>query len=171
MAEAARRVTPAQRKHIAELIRLLYVHRAQLDYPIHDVRGPADRATFRLGEQEMRRQLAGGGRLMFDCSQMVTQVLRWAGLRDPNGLGYEYAGYTGTMLHTLRHYSKPGAAGIGALVVYGPGTGEHVSIVLEPGADPLLGSHGRPGFDLVKLSAQRTWHHLPVTFLSIAELG
>ena len=152
-------------------MRHLAGHASLLDYPVGDVRGPLDRETFALTEEAMRRRLAQGHRLMFDCSQAVTQLCRWAGLADPNGLGYGYAGYTGTMLHHLRHYWNPKSAGVGALVVYGPGTGEHVSMVLEPGADPLLWSHGHRGLDLVRLSVQRAYHHSPVTFCSIAELG
>jgi hypothetical protein len=162
--------TSAQRSHLHALIGLLHAHRSQLDYPPHDVRGPLDAATFRMSEQTMEHVLTSGGRLTADCSEMVTELLRWVGCADPNGLGYRYAGYTGTLLAHLPHYTDPRKAGIGALCVFGPGTGEHVSMVYEPGADPLLASHGRPGYDLVHLSDERTWHRPPVTFLSIAAL-
>lgn len=152
-------------------MRFLARNSLALDYPAGDVRGSADAATFALNEAAMRQRIAAGRHLMFDCSQAVTQLCRWAGLKDPNGLAYGHAGYTGTMLASLPHYSNPSSANIGALVVYGPGTGDHVSMVLEPGADPLLWSHGHTGLDVVRLSRQRTWHRAPVTFLSIAELG
>ncbi len=145
-------------------------HAGQLDYPPHDVRGPLDAATFRMTEQTMTHVLTSGGRLMMDCSEFATELCRWAGLADPNGLGYRYAGYTGTMLAHLPHYSDPGNANVGALCVFGPGSGEHVSVVYTPGADPVLASHGRNGFDFWRLSVERTWHAAPVTFLSIAAL-
>ena len=95
---------------------------------------------------------------------------RWAGLRDPNGLHYRECGYTGTLLGHLPHYTNPKEAAVGALVVFGPGSGDHVSMVHTPGADPLLQSHGRPGMDRLHLSQEKTWHRPPVTFLSIAHL-
>jgi hypothetical protein len=165
------RIRPAQRAELVELVRFLRSHRAQLDYPPGDVRGTADAATWRLDLAGARARLAAGGRLQFDCSQCVQQLFRWLDLGDPCGLDFRYAGDTGAMLRHLPHYTNARGAGRGALVVYGPGRGEHVSIVIEPGVDPLLGSHGRNGFDLWRLSEQRTWHTPPVTFCSIADLG
>jgi hypothetical protein len=162
--------TEAQRTHMHHLMDFLYGHRGHILYPPHDVRGPADVRTFRMTEQELEHVLNGGGYVTADCSEMVTEVCRMCGLRDPNGLGYRYAGYTGTMLQHLPHYSDPALAGVGALVVFGPGTGEHVSMVYTPGEDPLLQSHGRPGMDRWRLSEERRWHSAPVTFLSIAGL-
>jgi hypothetical protein len=132
-----------------------------------------DAATFRLSEQTMEHILRAGGRLMADCSEMATELLRWVGCGDPNGLGYRYAGYTGTMLAHLPHYSDPRQAFTGALAVFGPGTGRHVAIVYEPDpahGDPLMASHGEPGFDLVRLSVIASSEPAPVTMLSIAAL-
>lgn len=162
--------THAQREHGRAILDLLWRHRGQVDYPPHDVRGPRDAATFRMSEAQLDHTLATGGRITADCSEIATEVLRWIGCRDPNGLAYRYAGYTGTMLAHLPHYSNPADAGELALVVFGPGAGEHVSMVLEPGHDPLLQSHGRPGIDRWRLSDERRWHRPPVTFLSIAHL-
>lgn len=163
----------AQRQHLHALIELLHARRGQLDYPPHDVRGPADTRTFHLSEQQALALLEHGGRLMADCSEMVTELLRWVGCGDPNGLHYRYAGYTGTMLAHLPQYTDARKAGLGALCVFGPGTGDHVSMVYEPdphGGNPLLASHGRPGFDLIRLRDEAAWHRPPVTFLSIAHL-
>ncbi len=165
--------TAAQRVHLSALIELLHAHAAQLDYPPHDIRGPLDSRTFTLTEQQAEHVLTSGGRLQADCSEMVTELLRWVGCADPNGLGYRYAGYTGTMLGHLPHYLNAKAALVGALAVYGPGTGDHVSMVYKPDAthgDPLMASHGRSGFDLLRLDVERSWHRPPVTFLSIAAL-
>lgn len=79
--------------------------------------------------------------LTTDCSGFATLCYAWAGAPDPNGLDYDGQGYTGTLLQHM----KPVAASTvqpGDLVVYGPPPGHHVSIVLEPGPDPLLCSHG-----------------------------
>ena len=153
------------------LMDLLLHYEPQVNYPLHDIRGPKDAATFRLTESQLITKLHNNGHIMFDCSQAVTQICRWAGLDDPNGLGYRWPGYTGTLLAHLRHYSKPEGAAVGALVVYGPSTGEHVSMVYEPGADPLLWSHGFDGGPvLIRLSKQRAMHRPPVTFLNISRL-
>jgi hypothetical protein len=154
-----------------DIMQLLVSHEPQVHYPLHDVRTAADRATFRLSEDQLRSRLKRGGTIQFDCSQAVTQLCKWGELADPNGLGYSHAGYTGTLLATLRHYSDPSAAGIGAIVVYGPSTGEHASMVYEPGRDPLLWSHGFDGGPvLIRLSQQRRTHRAPVTFLAIRRL-
>jgi hypothetical protein len=156
-------------KHLMDFF---YAHRGHILYPPQDVRTSHDAIDFRMTEQEMEHLLTSGGWWQADCSEMVTEVCRMAGLRDPNGLHYRYAGYTGTMLAHLgaHEYTDPKLAGVGALVVFGPGTGQHVSMVYEVGADPLLQSHGRRGMDRMRLSVERTWHQPPVRLLPIAAL-
>lgn len=78
-----------------------------------------------------------------DCSATTTMIYYAAGRPDPNGNNYNGTGYTGTLrAHTPKRRSlkncKPGD-----FIVYGPGTGTHVVVVLEPGADPLVFSHGQ----------------------------
>src|SRR5258707_8744313 len=151
----------------------MHAHAAQLDYPPHDVRGPLDARTFTLTEQQAEHILADGGRLQADCSEMVTELLHWVGCADPNGLHYRYAGYTGTMLDHLPHYADARNAMTGALAVYGPGTGDHVSMVRKPdptNGNPLMGSHGRAGYNLIRLHDEASWHRPPVRLLSIAAL-
>ncbi len=106
-----------------------------------------------------------------DCSESVTLLCRLADLDDPNGLNYNGQGLTGTLLGHLRHYSNPRAANIGALVVFGPGTGHHVCMVRRPGVNPLLFSHGQErGPFFISLSEEAKYQPKPVTFLSIAGL-
>ena len=163
--------TAAQRTHLHALAELLIAREPQVDYPPHDVRTAADLATFKLTEQQLHNLLERGGHIQADCSEMVTELCRWAGLADPNGLNYSYAGYTGTMLAHLPHYTNPQQAKVGALVVFGPGTGEHVCMVMTPGADPVLFSHGQEAGPIaIPLSDERRAHNPPVTFLSIASL-
>lgn len=84
--------------------------------------------------------------LTTDCSGFVTLCYKAAGAEDPNGLGYNGEGYTGTLLaHAEKHgrvFGEVSKARAGDLIVYGPGAGEHVAIVVEPGKDPLTVSHG-----------------------------
>jgi hypothetical protein len=154
---------------------LLIRHRDQLDYPVHDVRGTKDALTFHLDHSEAVSMLEHGQRLMFDCSGCVTCVFKWTRpLRDPNGLGYQHEGYTGTMLHHLPHYTDGKRARTGALVVFGPGVGVHVAMVLEPDpqhGDPVLFSHGAEhAAGPIRLSALKRGLPGPVTFLSVAGL-
>lgn len=159
------------RNRLHAMMELFIHHHGQLDYPRGDVRGPLDAATFRLERAQAIERLHDGKHLMFDCSGSVTCAYKWCGLKDPNGLHYQHEGYTGTMLAHLPHYSDPRDARVGALVVFGPGTGEHVAMVLEPGPDPLLFSHGfSHGAGPIRLSVERGYHHRPVTFLSVASL-
>ena len=165
--------TAAQRHHMHGIMDLLSRYGSQLDYPPHDVRGPLDSRTFNLSEQQMEHVLAAGGRLMGDCSEFATEICKWAGLADPNGLAYRYAGYTGTMLAHLPHYTDARHALTGALAVFGRYPGHHVVLVKEPDAhkgDPLVWSHGRPGVDVVRLSEMAARQPSPVTLLSIAHL-
>ena len=85
--------------------------------------------------------------LSTDCSGFATLCYRLAGLPDPNGLGYATLGYTGTLLD---HANRAGTvltdvskAKPGDLIVYGPGTGAHVAVVVQAGKDPLTVSHGQ----------------------------
>lgn len=127
--------------------------------------------TVRLRETEVHTLIANGGGITMDCSEAVTVLCKWAGLRDPNGKGYSGEGFTGTLLAHLPHYSEPSHARVGALVVFGPAPGDHVAMVMERGEDPLLWSHGYEGGPRrVRLSHERAVHRKPVTFLSIAGL-
>ena len=110
--------------------------------------------------------------MTMDCSESVTMLCKWAGLQDPNGLKYNGSGYTGTLLDHLPHYYNPAHANVGALVVFGPGTGHHVAMVIEPDArNPLLWSHGQErGPIQVRLHDEAQYQPPPVTFLSIAKL-
>ena len=103
-----------------------------------------------------------------DCSGFVTACYKWSGLPDPNGLSYKQVGYTGTLLQHAPHvFTDKAKAKVGDLIVYGPGTGEHVAVIVGPGADPLTVSHGdEAGPELVRVSQdgrmpQRILRYLP----------
>jgi hypothetical protein len=85
-----------------------------------------------------------------DCSGWVTQDYWAAGGPDPSGLGFRYVGFTGSILSFAykhgRVFTDLSRARPGDLIVIGPGSGWHVTICLESGADPIVGSHGsEPG--------------------------
>lgn len=158
--------TTAQRKHLARLMSYLLAHEPAVHYAqVRPMR------TVHLTERQAVLSLQHGPGLTMDCSEAVTCLCKWAGLHDPNRLGYSGRGYTGTLLAGLPHYSDPSRAKVGALVVFGPGSGDHVCMVQQPGRDPLLWSHGEEhGPRSVRLSAERAVHRPPVRFLSIAGL-
>jgi hypothetical protein len=161
--------TPTQRSHLHSLMGYLLYHRAQVHYPTGDVRTETIHALATMDELEQRVGRPGG--LTIDCSQSVTMLCHVAGLSDPNGHGYRDDGYTGTLLAHLPHYTNPKAAMVGALVVFGPGTGKHVAMVYTPGSNPVCWSHGQESDPkLYPLSALRAALPAPVTFLSIAGL-
>lgn len=151
-----------QRQHLRELMGYLLAHKQQVHYP------PADKRTHRASEIQTEAELRHAivaGRFEYDCSQTVEILCVVAGLHWPRSM---VNGYTGTMLAGLPHYTNPAAAGLGALCVVGPGTGEHVWMVAAPGEDPVLWGNGdEAGPDEIRYSQE---NRRPRTFLSIAHL-
>jgi hypothetical protein len=104
--------------------------------------------------------------LRTDCSGFVTLCYEWAGGSDPNGLAFSGLGYTGSLLTACQHIAK-GAVQAGDLVIWGPSPGHHAALVLEPGDDPLLASHGQEkGPVAVRFSVETQYQPGPVTWLS-----
>ena len=104
--------------------------------------------------------------LATDCSGFATLCYFLAGAPDPNGLGYIGQGYTGTLLRHLPHVAAA-AVQEGDIVVWGRYPGRHCAVVLEPGVDPVLASHGSEAGPLeLRFSAERLAHaEQPVTWL------
>lgn len=160
-------VTHAQREKMAEIMDFLVLHRNKIHY--RELR-PMRTRTIR-SFAELRHAVAESNGITMDCSESVTLVCKLAGLEDPNGFRYDGAGYTGTLLDRLPHYHHAGGASIGALVVFGPGTGEHVCMVRRPGTDPLLFSHGQESDPrYIPLAIEARIHRPPTTFLNISHL-
>ncbi len=104
--------------------------------------------------------------LTTDCSGFATLCYFLAGAPDPNGLDYIGQGYTGTMLRHLPHVPAAEVRA-GDLVIWGRYPGRHCAVVVEPGDDPLLVSHGAERGPLeLRFSAERVAHaEQPVTWL------
>ena len=83
--------------------------------------------------------------LATDCSAFATLCYCWAGAPNPNAAGkYDarQAAFTGSMLGHCRRIPRS-AVQPGDLVVWTPPrVGQHVCVVIQGGADPLLVSHG-----------------------------
>jgi hypothetical protein len=159
--------TDAQRAAMHYVMEFLLNHRHRCHYAeVRPMRSETIRSMYGL-----KQRVAAPGGLIMDCSEAVTLICKVAGLEDPNGLAYSGNGYTGTLLDHLPHYSDPGAGKVGALCVFGPGTGTHVAMVYARGHDPLLWTHGEEGDpSLHRLSWMRPGFEPPVTFLSVAAL-
>ncbi|MEU1162149.1 hypothetical protein ABZ372_16025 [Streptomyces sp. NPDC005921] len=72
-----------------------------------------------------------------DCSGFATLMAKWSGAGDPNGSGFDGQGFTGTMLDHCEHITAAETQP-GDFVVFGPGGGEHVVILIESAAKGLV---------------------------------
>jgi len=164
--------TKAQRHHALEVMDFMHAHAAQLLYPPGDQRTNRDTVSWNLNEQQLEHVLKSGGKWQGDCSEFGSYVLKLAGLWH-----WSTPGYTGSHLQLLPdHYTNGKKAGIGALVVCGlatSATGRHEMVVHTPDpvhGDPLVASHGRPGFDLLRVSQIAVGELAGHVYLSIAHL-
>jgi cell wall-associated NlpC family hydrolase len=104
--------------------------------------------------------------LTTDCSGFATLCYFLAGAPDPNGREYDGTGWTGTLLEAMENIDRR-AVLRGDLVVWGEYPGHHCAIVLRPGEDPLLASHGREVGPLaIRFSAECRVQPREVTWLS-----
>lgn len=143
--------TQTQRIHVGHVLDELWKYRSRLAYPKDDTRTSADAMFWNLTESAAFLLLEQGRTLQADCSQLYAWTLRCAGLWH-----WSQPGYTGIDLDVLKpHYTDGREAYVGAGVIYGPGTGHHVTPVWVPdhtGGDPVVFSHGHAGVDRVKVS-------------------
>ena len=166
--------TTAQRQHVKHLCDVFKAHAPQLLYPPHDWRQRQDATDWALSEQQLETLLAQHLSVMLDCSEAAAWWFKCTGLWP-----FHFAGYTGTWVEWLAKYKYTNAkdAGLAAPVIFGGGTGHHMGVVYEPDSvhgDPLIAGHGRPGFDIVRLSAlaaeQAAMGYPGYAFYSIAHL-
>jgi hypothetical protein len=129
----------AVRASAVSIMHLLLSQNPRVHYPLHDVR---TRTIFGIATLAQLEKEIAAGRLTLDCSQSVTLIAHIAGAKDPNGGNFKADGFTGTLLRGCAGISLSQARP-GDLCVFGPGTGHHVVMVMQPGADPLHFSHGQ----------------------------
>lgn len=104
--------------------------------------------------------------LTTDCSGFATLCYFLAGAPDPNGLGYDGRGWTGSLLERMESV-PPVAVRAGDIVVWGAFPGHHCAVVLEPGDDPLLCSHGQERGPLaIRFSEESRHQPAEVTWLT-----
>jgi hypothetical protein len=161
--------TAAQRAHAGALMDYMHAHAAQLLYPPGDQRTNRDGISWAMNEQTLDHVLNGGGVWQGDCSEYGSFVLKLAGLWH-----WPTPGYTGSHLALMpKHYTDGRAARVGALVIFGGGTGHHEAVVRHPDPEhgnPVCSSHGHAGLDLLTVSEIARGQPAGITYLSIAAL-
>ena len=164
--------THAQRRHVTDFLDFCAAHKTGLLYPPGDQRTARDSHSWRLSEQNMEHVLEHGGKMQLDCSEFGSYVLKCAGMWP-----WHEPGYTGSHLQLLHdHYTDGKRARAGALVVFGLAhdpNGVHEAVVWEAdakGGDPIVASHGRPGFDKLRVSQFGGAEFAGHVYLSIAHL-
>jgi|ERR1019366_9569906 hypothetical protein len=82
-----------------------------------------------------------------DCSCWVTQVWKWAGAPDPNGLDYDGEGDTQTLTDHGKQITLAEVAPADVVVydAFGPLSNQHTAVIVEGGPDPLTSSFGHQG--------------------------
>ena len=104
--------------------------------------------------------------LTTDCSGFATLCYFLAGAPDPNGRRYDGSGWTGTLLEAMENVDRR-AVLAGDIVVWGEYPGHHCAIVLEPGDDPVLASHGQERGPIeILFSTESRYQPAEVTWLS-----
>ena len=148
MRSSSRRASAADRAAAAEAgvrartvstMHYLVAENPRVHYPLHDKRTMTINWIATVAQLE---QAIAKGDFTIDCSQAVTLIAHVSGARDPNGGSFRSDGYTGTLVTGCTPITRAQARP-GDLRVFGGGTGHHVCMVMQPGPDPLLFSHGQ----------------------------
>jgi len=163
--------TQAQRRHIVEWLDFCHAHASSLLYPPGDQRTARDGVSWHLTEQHMEHIVNASGYWQGDCSEFGSYALKVGGLWR-----WSEPGYTGSHLQLLPRYTDGKQARPGALVVCGLDldlNGKHELVVhtADPkGGDPIVGSHGRAGYDHGRVSQFAVGELAGHVYLSIAHL-
>ena len=162
-------VTSAQRQRLCDLMDWTFAHRHLVSYPPGDRRVTAVHEIVSVADF---KAAVLAHRAEWDCTQMTYALLgaAFGGVRNQDG-------YTGTQLEDFEpHYTDARKAYPGALVILGPGTGDHGCMVRHRDAvhgDPVVFTHGGNGTfaaRFVPLSVEVKSHKPPTTLCSIAHL-
>jgi hypothetical protein len=169
-------LTTPQRDAIVQVADLFIANASPITYPAPDqvIRPHVYRTV-----DWLQGYWKTGHHSVWDCSIAVQQVLYCAGnngqtIADPSGFEYEGWGDTQSWQDALPHYTSPVDAHAGALVVFnagGPVEEQHGCIVITPGSDPVLFSHGSAAGPLrISLSEEQTAHTGSTVFLDVSSL-
>jgi hypothetical protein len=153
-------VSNAQRENLVGKAATLIGYAGDGAEPRIDYRESRPMMDYRWSWLDLLNWFRRGGHVAWDCSTAVTLLFKYAGLRDPNGFGYDGYGNTDSLYNHLPHYSNVEDAHPGALIIFGEDPTVHVAMLMERnGADPWLFSHGQQGGPFhILLSAERQNH-------------
>jgi hypothetical protein len=124
---------------------------------IHYTEGPKRNTAYKPGTLP----------LYLDCSRFAAVCAQWAGLKQP----WLATAFTGTFLKECEEISR-GSVKPGDFIVYGPGTGDHMVVVVEVTPDYIyVVSHGREaGPERTSNEQQEHGQQPPTRFLRIRGL-
>lgn len=164
-------VQTAKREIAVGVMNLLFADKAQIDYLEHR---PMRTASIDSVDALVK---ALTSRIAMDCSESVTLIFHIAGMKDPNGLGFDGYGDTETMLKHLARFGDAKKANPCSLVVFNadqPLSKQHVAVVHTAdhvGGNPLLFTHGHQGDpSLERLGNLQAGFTGQTVFLSVASL-
>lgn len=107
-----------------------------------------------------------GQKVVGDCSKGVQYLCKWAGAPDPMESNFGPYGNSQTIWLHAQHGIEAKNLLAGDAITFGVNGSEHVTMVLEPGDDPLLWSFGHQGApETYRLSQDTRPHqlcHLPI---------
>ena len=86
-----------------------------------------------------------GQRVIGDCSKGVQFLCKWAKAPDPMHDRYGVYGNSQTIWAALPQITDRNKLEVGDLVVFGPDGRDHVAMIYQTGADPVLWSFGHEG--------------------------
>lgn len=160
-------MTTARRDELAALMDWLHDHGEQLNYPPRDHRTESV-ADIRSAATLKARVLRPGG-ARWDCSQTVYALLGAIGCR----MRFPW-GSTATLLAELPEYNDARFAYIGGLVIYGGGTGHHVTMTrhrdVYHGNPAQFGNGSNEGPTILSMHTVAASQPAGVRLLSISHL-
>jgi hypothetical protein len=145
-------LSPADKARIfmGTIMSYMHTHSSQMGYM--EVRSPDDiMSSHGISWTAFMAFIARGGTIIMDCSESITTICRWAGLKDPNGPNYNYNGYgnTQTMMDYLPHIALRDVHEGSIIVFGGPMSEQHAIMVVAANPNdpenPTVFSHGAPG--------------------------
>lgn len=95
--------------------------------------------------------------MTLDCSAFAITCARWAGAPNPSGAAPGYG--NSASIAAFAKEIGPNEVQAGDICVFGAPVTHHVAVVLEPGDDPLMVSHGQEaGPFSIRLSVESRYH-------------
>jgi hypothetical protein len=162
---------PTPRQTLISVYNSILPYKDELAYTEGDTRSMSNAFSWSQALARLKAKLGLTG----DCVSLgVTAVFKWAGWGDPNGLGFDGYGFTGTIMDHLPRITDVSGVHEGSIGIYGEYPGVHAIVALEnyKGADTKINSHGMPLAWQSTLGIENTGHvGQPLTWYAVAGLA